>query len=105
MSIFAWGTLAVFVGIGVLSLVTLGRSLRKPAEPDPAVYLSARSNLLFSSLVLLGSIVLVGWAITSRQYYLIFLSLLLVAYMLPVPVLFLRTRSALRRAGKLPQGW
>jgi hypothetical protein len=105
MSIFAWGTLAVFVGIGVLSLVMLARSLRKPAEPDPAVYLSARSNLLFSSVVLLGCIVLVCWAIASRQYYLIFLSALLATYMLPVPVLFFRTRSALRRAGKLPHGW
>lgn len=61
--------------------------------------------MLFSSLVLLGSIILAAWTIGSRQYYLIFLSVLLVAYMLPVPVLFFRTRSALRRAGKLPQGW
>lgn len=105
MSIFAWSTLVAFVGIGVLSLVMLVRSLRKPAEPDPAVYLSTRAHLLFSSLVILGSILLVCWAILSRHLYLIFLSALLIAYLLPVPVVFFRTRSALRRAGKLPQGW
>jgi hypothetical protein len=105
MSIFAWSTLGVFVAIGVLSLVMLMRSLRRPAEPDPVLYLSARRHLLFSSLVILGSILLTFWAVISRQYYLIFLSVLLVAYLLPVPVIFFRTRAALKQARKLPRGW
>lgn len=103
MGIFAWGTLATFVAIGVLSVLMLVQSLGKAAEPDPVVYFSARRNLLFSSVAILGSILATCWAISSRQYYVIFVPALVISYLVPVPVIYFRTRKALIRAGKLPR--
>lgn len=103
MDIFAWLTLAAFVGVAVLSLGLMVRSLRKPAEPDVVVYFSAKRHLAFSCLVLIGSIVAVVVGIVKKQYYLLMAAPLLICYTLPIVVEYFRTREALKKEGRLPR--
>jgi hypothetical protein len=102
MNIFAWGTLAAFLAVGVLSLALMIRSLREPAQPDVVLYFSAKRNLVFSCFVLLGSVVAIAIGIVKRQYYLLIAAPLLTSYTLPTVVEYFRTREALRKVGRLP---
>ena len=103
MGVFAWLTMAAFVGLGVLSLGLMIGSLRKPAEPDVVIYFSARRHLVFSFIVLVGSVLAIAIGIARRLYYLLFPAPLLICYTLPIVVEYFRTREALKKAGQLPK--
>jgi len=96
--LYAKVMLGVFGALGIFSLVMTVRLFLRPPEANTAKLTAAKRSLIFSSwlaIPILGNAIR---ALATREYWLLFVSALLFSYILPVLVLFLRTRAAVKSA-------
>lgn len=96
--LYAKVMLGVFGALGIFSLVMTVRLFLRPPEANTAKLAAARRSLMFSwwlAIPILGNAIR---ALATREYWLLFVSALLLSYILPVLVVFLRTRAAVKSA-------
>ena len=94
--LYAKVMLGVFVALGIFSVVMTVRLFLQPPEGTPAKLATAKRNLILSSwlaIPILGNAI---QALATREYWLLFVSALLFSYILPILVLFLRRRAAVK---------
>jgi hypothetical protein len=94
--VYAKVMLGIFVALGIFSVVMTARLFLRAPEANPTKLAAAKRSLLFSSWLAIPIIGNAIRALATREYWLLLVSALLFSYVLPVLVLFLRTRSALK---------
>jgi hypothetical protein len=94
--VYAKVMLGIFGGLGILSVVVTVRLSRRPPEPSAVKLAAAKRTLMLSSWVAIPIIGNAVRALATREYWLLLVSALLVSYVIPVFVLFFRTRAALK---------
>lgn len=95
LMVFARVMLAIFVSLGIWSLVAMVRSFYRPLDATPEKLAALRKSLLFSSWIMFAAIATAINALVSKQYYLIGASALLFSFVLPLLVQYLRLKRAL----------
>jgi hypothetical protein len=96
LMLYAKVMLGVFVALGVFSIVMTVRLFLRPPDVTAAKLAAAKRSLIFSSwlaIPILGNAIR---ALVTRDYWLLSVSALLFSYILPILVLFLRRRAAVR---------
>lgn len=96
--VYAKVMLGIFTVLAISSVVMTIRLLLRKPEPSPTKLASAKRSLLFSSWILIPVVGNAVRAVVAREYWLLFVSGLLFSYILPLVVLYLRTRAALKHA-------
>jgi hypothetical protein len=96
MVLYARAMLALFVALGVFSLVAMVRSFYRPLDPTPEKVASVKKALTLNSWVLVAAAAGAINAIASKQYYLLGAAALLLTFVLPVIVHYIRLRKASR---------
>ena len=95
--VYAKVMLGIFIALGIFSVVMMARLFLRAPEANPTK-LATKRSLIFSSWLAIPIIGNAIRALATREYWLLLVSVLLSSYILPVLVLFLRTRSALKSA-------
>jgi hypothetical protein len=90
--------LGVFILLGIVSLVMTIRVLTRKPEPNPTKLAATERSLLLSSWVLIPIVGNAINAIATQKYSLLLVCGLLLSYLLPLIVLYLKTRTALNKA-------
>jgi hypothetical protein len=90
--------LAIFVGLGVYSLIALIRSFYRPLDPTAEKLTAFKRTLIGSSWVWLAAVASAINALVSKEYYLLGASAILFSYVLPILVHYLRLKAAMRDA-------
>ena len=98
LMVYAKVMLGVFIALGIYSVVMAARLFLRAPEASTAKLATAKRSLVLSSWLAIPIVGNAIRALATREYWLLLVSLLLFSYTLPVLVLFLRTRSALKSA-------
>lgn len=88
--------LGIFIGLGVFSLVAMARSFYRPLDPTPEKANAVKKALMLNCWVLFAAFAVAINAMISQQYYLLGVSALLLSFVLPVIVHYVRLKKALR---------
>lgn len=100
--VFAEIMLGIFGGLGIFAIVMTLRLFMRPAEPSAVKLAATKRTLMLSSWLLIPIVGNAIRALTTREYWLLLVSVMLFSYILPVLVLFLRTRAAIKSAVTSP---
>jgi hypothetical protein len=98
LMLYAKMMLGVFGALGIFSVVMTVRLFLRPPEANTAKLATAKRTLIFSSWLVIPILGNAIRALATREYWLLFVSALLFSYILPILVLFLRTRAAVKAA-------
>jgi hypothetical protein len=82
--------------LGIFSVVMTLRLFRRPPEPNVQKLAAAKRTLMLSSWLAIPIVGNAVRALATHEYWLSLVSALLLSYVLPVLVLFLRTRAAMK---------
>ena len=96
LMVYAKVMLAIFTGLGIVSLAMLVRSFFRPLEPSQNKLAATKKALVLSSWVLFAAIAGAVNALTSKQYYLLGASALLFSFVLPLIIQYTRLKAALK---------
>jgi hypothetical protein len=98
LAVFAKIMLGIFGALGIFAIVVTVRLFMRPAEPSAAKLAATKRTLMLSSWLVIPIVGNAVRALTTREYLLLLVSALLFSYLLPVLVLFFRTRAAIKSA-------
>jgi hypothetical protein len=94
--LLAKAMMALFVGIALLSIAMLIRSLYRPLEATTEKLAAMKRVLWIVWRFLFGAVGMAAYALISKQYYLLLASAFFVILVLPILVRYLRLKSALK---------
>jgi hypothetical protein len=92
---FAKVMLAIFVGLSIWSLSAMVRSFYRPLDATPEKLVASKKAVLLSSWVVLAAVGGAINALLSKQYYLLGASAILLSFVLPLLVQYVRLKRAL----------
>ena len=98
LMVYAKVMLGIFIALGIFSVLMTARLVLRAPEANAARLAAAKRSLMFSSWLAIPILGTAIRALATREYSFLLVSVLLFSYILPVLVLFLRTRSALKSA-------
>jgi len=88
---------AIFVCLGIRSLVAMVRSFYRPLDATPEKLAAFKKSLLLSWWIMSAAVASAINALVSKQYYLLGASAILFSFVLPLLVQYLRLKRALTR--------
>jgi hypothetical protein len=95
--VFARVMLAIFAGLSIWSLINTVRLFYRPLNATPAKLAAFKKRLSLSSWVILAAVATATNAIVSKQDYLLGASAILISFVLPLVVQYVRLKRALGR--------